>query len=214
LLCEVLCHREALARALHAYHDIALIGSVANVHAALILAEEQSPDVLIVDSPSDAVARTLAAHSLECEVVFIGAVGECYRQLGSGRAATFVGAGSSLDEVHAALRFAKPRHVAVTSPPCLPQSLASADSILTLRQQEVSRLVAGGYSNKEIANACGISLATVKNHVHRILGRLNFQRRTQIARLAGNPPSTMALERAEATQLGAGPTLGTPFHKR
>src|SRR6476661_3321257 len=57
LLGEVLFHRDALARALHEYDDIVLVGSVADVHAALILAEERSADVLLVDSPSDAVAQ-------------------------------------------------------------------------------------------------------------------------------------------------------------
>jgi DNA-binding NarL/FixJ family response regulator len=184
LLGEVLFHREALARALHAFADIALIGSVADVHAAIVLAEERSPDVLIVDSPSDAVARTLAAHPLDCKIVFIGAVGEYCRQLESHGAAIFVGASSSLDEVHVALR-CRPRQVA----PSLP------DSILTSREHEVSRLIAGGNSNKEIADACGISIATVKNHVHHILGKLNFKRRTQIARVAGDPPLTTPRER-------------------
>jgi two-component system response regulator DesR len=184
LLGEVLFHRDALARALHEYDDIVLVGSVADVHAALILAEERSADVLLVDSPSDAVAQALAAHPVECKVVFIGAVGECCRQLGSRGAAIFVGASSSLDEVHAALRFAKPRRVALTLPPDLPQGLGGgAESILTIRQQEVGRLVAGGHSNKEIADTCGISIATVKNHVHHILRKLNFQRRAQLARL-------------------------------
>jgi len=192
LLGEVLFHREALARALRAYDDIVLVGSVADVHSALILAEERTADVLIVDSPSDAIAQALVAHPLECNVVFIGAVGESCRQLGSRGAAIFVGASSSLDEVHVALRFTRPRRVALTLPPDLPQGLGEgAGAILTIRQQEVSRLVAGGHSNKEIADTCGISIATVKNHVHHILRKLNFQRRAQIAHLAGDPPSTI-----------------------
>jgi DNA-binding NarL/FixJ family response regulator len=185
LLCEVLFHREALARALQAYDDIALIGSLADVHAALSLAEAKRPDVLVVDSPSDTVAEALAAHALTCRVVFIGAVGAHCRQLRSRGGAIFVGASSSLDEVHVAVRFAKPRQVA-SGPPerSAPRFSPGADSILTRREREVSRLVAGGYSNKEIADACGISIATVKNHIHRILNKLNFQRRTQIARIA------------------------------
>ena len=109
-----------------------------------------------------------------------------HRQLRSRGGAIFVGASSSLDEMHVAVRFAKPRQVASvppTQPP--PRFGPGADSILTRREREVSRLVAGGYSNKEIADACGISVATVKNHIHHILYKLNFQRRTQIARIAG-----------------------------
>jgi len=176
LLGEVLFHREALARALDAYADIAVIGSVADVHAALLVVEESSADALVVDSPSDDVARALSAHAPACKIVFIGSVGDCCRQLGTRVAALFVGATSSLDEVHAALRFARPRPIAPFAP--------DADSVLTSREQEVRRLLARGCSNKEIATACGISIATVKNHVHHILGKLNVQRRAQVGRLS------------------------------
>jgi DNA-binding NarL/FixJ family response regulator len=182
----VLFHREALASALCTFEDVALIGSVSEVHAALSLVEETNPDALVVDSPSDAVAHELAAQELECKVVFVGAVGKRCRHMKSLGASIFIGGAASLDEVHVALRAAKPRPRVQTLPESFAQSLgASADPILTLREQQVSRLIAGGYSNKEIAGVCGISLATVKNHVHRILGKLNVQRRAQIARLAG-----------------------------
>jgi two-component system nitrate/nitrite response regulator NarL len=179
LLGETLFHREALARALHECDDIALIDSVADVHAALILAEERHADVLLVDSPSDAVARALAARPVGCKLVFIGAVGARCRQWARRGAAILVGVSSSLEEVHVALRFANPRQAALRSP--------AADSVLSEREQEVSRLVAGGYANKQIADACNISIATVKNHVHHILGKLHVQRRAQIAGLARDP---------------------------
>lgn len=191
LLGEVLFHREALARAFRAYDDVVVVGSVADVHAALMLVDDERPDILIVDSPSEAVAQTLAARPLACKVVFIGPVGERCRQLQSRRGAIFVGASSSLDEVHVALRFAKPLPIAPRSPAGRPNgSAGDADSILTLREQEIRRLLAVGCSNKEIANECGISIATVKNHVHRILGKLNVQRRAQLAHSAGDasPP--------------------------
>lgn len=52
---------------------------------------------------------------------------------------------------------------------------------LTGREYEVARLVTRGMSNKEIARELGIELATVKNHVHRILGKLGLRRRGEIA---------------------------------
>jgi DNA-binding NarL/FixJ family response regulator len=199
LLGEVLFHREALTRALHAYDDITIVGSVADVHAALILAEEKRPHLLIVDSPSDAVARALAAYAVRCKVVFIGAVGDPARQLTKRGAAIFVGATSSLDEIHVAMRFARPGRLPVEST-MAPRAIGgAADPALTIREQELRRFVAGGYSNKEIADACGISVATVKNHVHRILGKLNIQRRAQIAGLGGEPPAVVPGRRAVPT---------------
>jgi DNA-binding NarL/FixJ family response regulator len=188
LLGEVLFHREALARALRAYDDIAVVGSVADVDAALILADHARPDILIVDSPSDSVAQALATRPLPCKLVLIGPIGERCRQLQSRRGAIFVGASSSLEEVHIAVRFANPRRIATRFSANTPHGIiGDADSSLTLREREVGRLLAIGCSNKEIADQCGISIATVKNHVHRILGKLNVQRRAQLAHFAADP---------------------------
>jgi len=49
---------------------------------------------------------------------------------------------------------------------------------LTERELAVLRLVAGGYSNKEIGRALGISDGTVKNHLTEILGKLEARDRT------------------------------------
>ena len=66
------------------------------------------------------------------------------------------------------------RHVgnlalARTSPRALPA--------LTARELEVLRLLDGRCSNKQIARQLGIEVATVKNHVHRLLEKLHVHRR-------------------------------------
>src|SRR6202140_5404482 len=48
---------------------------------------------------------------------------------------------------------------------------------LTARQQQLIALLARGFTNKEIATIMHISEFTVKNHVHRIMRRLNAQSR-------------------------------------
>jgi DNA-binding NarL/FixJ family response regulator len=48
---------------------------------------------------------------------------------------------------------------------------------LTARQQQLIALLARGFTNKEIAESMRISEFTVKNHVHRIMRRLNAQSR-------------------------------------
>ncbi len=55
---------------------------------------------------------------------------------------------------------------------------------LTKREISILELVGQGFSNKEIANRLSIQIATVKNHVHSILGKLNVQRRGEAAVLA------------------------------
>jgi DNA-binding NarL/FixJ family response regulator len=50
---------------------------------------------------------------------------------------------------------------------------------LTEREEEVVRLMAGGFSNKEIARALGTAEGTVKNHVSSILAKLGVRDRTR-----------------------------------
>ena len=50
---------------------------------------------------------------------------------------------------------------------------------LTPRETEVVRLMAGGYSNSEIAHALGAAEGTVKNHVSSILSKLGARDRTR-----------------------------------
>lgn len=50
---------------------------------------------------------------------------------------------------------------------------------LTDRETEILRLMAGGYSNKEIANSLDVAEGTVKNHVSNILSKMGVRDRTR-----------------------------------
>lgn len=50
---------------------------------------------------------------------------------------------------------------------------------LTERELEVVQLMAGGYSNREIAHALGTAEGTIKNHVSSILAKLGVRDRTR-----------------------------------
>ncbi len=54
-----------------------------------------------------------------------------------------------------------------------------ADEPLTQREREVVRMMAGGYSNREIGSALGVAERTVKNHVSSILAKLGVRDRTR-----------------------------------
>ena len=67
-------------------------------------------------------------------------------------------------------------------------------SRLTPRETEIVRLIAEGLSNKQIALRLSIEFATVKNHVHRILEKLEVDRRAEAAaRVASDVALTPAL---------------------
>ena len=56
---------------------------------------------------------------------------------------------------------------------------SGSDEKLTEREVEVLRLLAGGYSNREIGAALGVTERTVKNHVSSILAKLWVRDRTR-----------------------------------
>jgi two-component system, NarL family, nitrate/nitrite response regulator NarL len=75
---------------------------------------------------------------------------------------------------------------------------ARSSPILTERENEIAGLVRQGLSNKEIAQRLRISPATVKNHVHNILEKLELTSRGAI----GNQLDVSA--RGEISQMIAG----------
>jgi DNA-binding NarL/FixJ family response regulator len=55
---------------------------------------------------------------------------------------------------------------------------------LTRREQEILGWIAEGMSNKQVASQLSLSTYTVKNHVHKILGKLQVADRTEAVRRA------------------------------
>ncbi len=65
--------------------------------------------------------------------------------------------------------------------------MASADdsaTCLTRREHEVLRLLSSGYSTQDIAGRLFISLATVRNHIHNILEKLDVHSKLEAVSLA------------------------------
>lgn len=93
-----------------------------------------------------------------------------------------------IDAVHQAMRgefVCTPRvtallltHVAALSAERLPFSSLNG---LTQREKEIIPLIELGLSNKEIARRLHVEAATVKNHVHNILEKLQVRRRGEVA---------------------------------
>lgn len=60
---------------------------------------------------------------------------------------------------------------------------------LTVREQELLNLLSYGWSNKQIAKALGIELATVKNHLHNTYQKLGVHSRVEARWYAQGRPS-------------------------
>jgi len=83
---------------------------------------------------------------------------------------------------------------------------------LTARELEILALVASGLGNKEVGKRLRITVQTVKNHVHRILEKLQCHRRREAVRLAydlglltepqdGSPGKTVEFMRKDKGEL-------------
>jgi DNA-binding CsgD family transcriptional regulator len=78
-------------------------------------------------------------------------------------------------------RWATARGLAFERPAPAEAIPSSSTRSLTPREREVAALVAEGLSNREIADRLVISERTVEGHVERVLGKLEFRSRGQIA---------------------------------
>jgi len=69
----------------------------------------------------------------------------------------------------------------VSSTPAEPAPAGQGElpEVLTAREREILRLIAGGASNQGVADALILSVGTVKKHVNNILGKLDVHSRTQ-----------------------------------
>jgi two-component system nitrate/nitrite response regulator NarL len=62
------------------------------------------------------------------------------------------------------------------------------EAALTRRESEVLHLIGRGLTNKEIARELSLSTATIKHHVHAVLGKLQVARRVQAMRRVRESP--------------------------
>ena len=68
-----------------------------------------------------------------------------------------------------------------------PEGLASANPLaepLTARELEITKLLASGFSNQEIAQKLILTVGTIKSHTHNIYGKLGVRNRTQAIKCA------------------------------
>jgi DNA-binding NarL/FixJ family response regulator len=76
---------------------------------------------------------------------------------------------------------------------------STPEARLSVREQEIFRLIQEGLSNKEIASRLRITPNTVKNHVHHLLEKLRVRNRHEAAWLRTRPPRVSAAKARTGT---------------
>jgi two-component system, NarL family, nitrate/nitrite response regulator NarL len=192
---DIRLYREGLRDLLARQERLDVLGEAADSESGIACARELRPDVVLIDlamAGSLTTIRALAAADPAVRVVAL-AVPDVERTVIDCAEAGVAGCltrEASLADVVAAVESAA-RGEALCSPAvasalfrrvaALAADRAPATPALTAREVEIAALIDEGLSNKEIAQRLRIEVATVKNHVHNILEKLNVRRRAEAA---------------------------------
>jgi len=199
---DIALFREGIENGLERTGQFHIVGSV-DVGEALEIVGREAVDVVVLDT-SRRRASNQARQLLEvCPTLRIVAFGidgvDDALACAEVGVRAFVGEDGSVDEISEAARIAA-QGLSICSPELTARLLDRLAEIarssearrhdrLTERQDRIARMVAEGLSNKQIARELSISPATVKNHVHAILGKFDLPRRSAIgSQLTGGNP--------------------------
>ena len=69
---------------------------------------------------------------------------------------------------------------------------------LTAREREILDLLRGGISNREISQACGLAVTTIKWHIKNIFAKLNVSTRAEAIVLVNRAPERFGIRRSES----------------
>ncbi len=184
--------RQGLRMFLSLDPDLAVVGEAANGKEALQAARKHCPDVVLMDLLMPVMDGIAAIEALrrehpKIEVIALTSVLEDDKVVGAIRAGAigYLLKDTQADELNRAIKAAAAGQVQLS-----PQAAArlvrevrapEGPEKLTDRETEVLRLLARGYSNREIAGELVIGEKTVKTHVSNVLSKLNVPSRTQAA---------------------------------
>lgn len=185
--------RTGLAQLLASYDDLEVVGFAQDGSEALQLADELSPDVILMDLSMPVIDGITAIGMLAESHPRIAVIAlTTFQEPQQVTAALAAGARGYLvkdvePEVLVAGIRASVHGGAPLSPSVAAQLIRTAThtsgaaSSLTQREKQILRLIVAGFSNKQIGRELDISEKTVKSHCGRLFQRINVSDRTQAA---------------------------------
>ncbi len=188
--------RRGLARLLALEPDMEVLAEAIDGRAAIALAEQHQPDVILMDMRMpqvDGVEATREIHQRLpwIRILVLSTFDEDDYIQASLRAGAlgYLLKSTPSQQLAAAIRtvYQGYGHLGPTiAPKVFTQQHPTSSStdyqhLFTNRELEILHLLRQGYTNREMATALHLSIGTVKNHLTRILSQLGFRDRTQAA---------------------------------
>jgi len=194
--------REGLRALLRTHADIEVVGEASDGRAAVTMAREMSPDVVVMDvslPEQNGFRATLQIRraSKETRVLVLSSYDdlECVEQMSDAGAAGFLSKRSAATQLVDAIRAVRTGR-SFYSPEIVKglQNLKNAarrdgrpdDQAveLTARERQTLELIAHGRRNKEVATEMGISIKTVEKHRQSVMNKLNIHDAAGLTRFA------------------------------
>jgi DNA-binding NarL/FixJ family response regulator len=188
--------RRGLASLLTSYGGLQIVGEVPNDEEALALAQDQKPDVLImqVQMPFERAKDSLlkmSEISPPPKVVIVTMFEEprYIQELMRLGASAYVLKSVSVEHLAGAIRAAvfdpKGQHVVVGLPPqMIEEAKGGSEGVLSAREMEILILLARGLSNRQIASLLSLSESTVKRHLANVYPKMGVVSRSEAIRQA------------------------------
>lgn len=193
--------REAIREQLSEFEDFTIIGEATSGEEAIFLADELQPNLILMDinMPGlDGLRTTRLIKEKHPNIIIViltvsedsthlfealkqGAQGFLIKKVNPGDWYPYLKSVVS-DNIPVSCEFVNEVIQTISSHPKKPMSHMS--NPLSQREMEILKLVAKGYTNKEISNTIYISEYTVKNHLKNITKKLNIKNRVQLTRFA------------------------------
>ncbi len=193
--------RDGLKALVNAQPDMEVIGEADNGMTAQHRAKELLPDVLLMDISMPETNGVQATEIIrqECPSIKILAL-TAYKDKGYLDQLLKVGASGYVLKLSAAEELIEAIRIVAAGGVYVDQQMAEKitngyirsqflkgeirHKELTTREEEVLRLIALGYSNKEISSQLTISVKTVESHKANLMQKLELRNRTEIVRYA------------------------------
>jgi DNA-binding NarL/FixJ family response regulator len=189
--------RQGLAGLLASYGGLEIIAQVPSDEEALRLAQEEKPDVVImqVQMPFERAResllkmRNISPPAPKVVLVTMFEEPRYVRKLMELGASAYMLKSASIEHLTGAVRAAvfdpKAHHVVVGMPRAMVKEVEEGSGgVLSVREMEILVLVARGLSNRQIASALRLSEDTVKRHLSNAYPKMGVTSRGEAVRKA------------------------------